>query len=272
LGVRIEILTYAGTPAHLTQAKKFRYTTTPLKAQPVDLVNTPLLGAKAVHFLATPEEIQRQVPELLSLRLRHGLQDRPFIIWEPFPAYCTPQHRHSFIEACKLVDVFSPNHHEMVALFEDKPSIDFSPRVLEQYALTFLPAVRPSTMAAIVIRAGKQGCLAVSSPAERVWLPAFYDDGSPKVVDPTGAGNAFLGGYMVGFHLNQDAVIASQYGSVTASFALEQIGLPIREDVKDQEYWNGVRVVDRLEQYKARLENAAEFQRKEQGAYFKSAA
>jgi sugar/nucleoside kinase (ribokinase family) len=258
LGVRIKILIRMNTLAHLRQAKKFRYTTTPLKAEPADLVNTPLLGAKAIHFLATPDEIQRQVPELLSLRLRHGFKNRPFIIWEPFPAYCTPHYRQSFIEACKFVDVFSPNHHEMASLFEDEPSMDFSPCVLEQYALEFLPAVRPSTMAAIIIRAGKQGCLAVSSPTKRVWLPAFYDDDSPKVVDPTGAGNAFLGGYMVGFHLTQDVVKASQYGSVTASFALEQTGLPTREDIKDQECWNRVRVVDRLEQYKARLEHAAE--------------
>ena len=84
------------------------------------------------------------------------------------------------------------------------------------------------------------------------WLPAYYQDGSPEVIDPTGAGNIFLGGYMTGWQLTKNIVVASCYGNVAASFALEQIGLPQREQ-QGVETWNGVSFTGRLLAYKERL-------------------
>jgi sugar/nucleoside kinase (ribokinase family) len=50
--------------------------------------------------------------------------------------------------------------------------------------------------------------------------------GSDKVVDTTGAGNAFLGGAAVGYLQHHDFSLAAAYGSVAASFAVETVGLP----------------------------------------------
>lgn len=46
------------------------------------------------------------------------------------------------------------------------------------------------------------------------------------MIDPTGAGNAFLGGAAMGFLEHGDFVKAAMYGSVAASFAVEVVGLP----------------------------------------------
>ena len=59
----------------------------------------------------------------------------------------------------------------------------------------------------IVVRAAEDGCLVVRSMVETEgrggdgevqvamkWLPAYYPTDSESVIDPTGAGNAFLGG------------------------------------------------------------------------------
>ena len=74
------------------------------------------------------------------------------------------------------------------------------------------------------------------------------------MVDPTGGGNCFLGGYMAGWLTTRDIDQAVQYGHVAASFALEQIGLPRQESTADgTEMWNGQYARERLEQYKARL-------------------
>ena len=75
------------------------------------------------------------------------------------------------------------------------------------------------------------------------------------MVDPTGAGNAFLGGYSIGYlQTGGDIEQAACYGSVAASFALEQVGMPKRID-GDEELWNGASVLDRLNEYRARQES-----------------
>ncbi|KAF2182553.1 pfkB family kinase [Zopfia rhizophila CBS 207.26] len=234
--------------------KTFQYTTEPLKPSPADLVDTPLLSAKAVHFLASPEEIQTQVPELLSLRDRQGITERPLIVWEPFPAACKTQNRQSLLDACKLVDIFSPNHLEITALFVEIIPKGFTPEKLEEYASEVLDSsVGPSGEGAVIIRAAEHGSLTMSRSTKAIWLPAFYEGGSSKVKDTTGAGNAFLGGYMAGWHIAQDVTEAACYGHVAASFALEQIGLPKYEQLGDEELWNGVSVMGRVEAYKMSL-------------------
>lgn len=65
-------------------------------------------------------------------------------------------------------------------------------------------------------------------------MPAFYPSPSintqaqnKKVVDTTGAGNAFLGGFSIGLHETGDEIEAAMYGIVAASLVCEQIGVPI---------------------------------------------
>jgi sugar/nucleoside kinase (ribokinase family) len=46
------------------------------------------------------------------------------------------------------------------------------------------------------------------------------------VVDVTGAGNAYCGGFLVGYLETDDIATAAMYGAVSASFAVEQFGIP----------------------------------------------
>ncbi len=47
------------------------------------------------------------------------------------------------------------------------------------------------------------------------------------VVDETGVGNAYCGAFVVGYlESGGDPVVGSQYGSVSASFTLAQVGVP----------------------------------------------
>jgi sugar/nucleoside kinase (ribokinase family) len=110
----------------------------------------------------------------------------------------------------------------------------------------------------IVIRAGEHGCLICDHDLKSTWLPPFYESGpegghNPRVVDPTGAGNAFLGGYAVGYLTTGDHIEAACYGTVAASFALEQVGVPVLVAGRDGETWNGERVLGRLEGYRRRV-------------------
>ncbi|RYP41627.1 hypothetical protein DL769_011548 [Monosporascus sp. CRB-8-3] len=78
--------------------------------------------------------------------------------------------------------------------------------------------------------------------------------GKGKVVDPTGGGNAFLGGLAVALARGKSLEEAAAGASVAASFAIEQVGVPVLgADAEGRETWNGVRVDERFEEFKTRL-------------------
>lgn len=210
--------------------KTFSYTTPPIRPTPQDLVGTPLLRAKAFHFFGRPEEITEQVPELLRLRsTTHPNLPKPFIVWEPLPSACTSSNLPAFLAALDHVDVFSPNHLELAAFFpeaQNLPEPVLLPQ-LETLGRRFVDAgIGASGTGTLVLRAGVDGALALRRGGATVRCPAFHAEGAQEVVDPTGAGNAFLGGYVAGWLREGDVRAALCYGAVASSFAIEQIGLP----------------------------------------------
>ncbi|KAL1637036.1 hypothetical protein SLS58_009476 [Diplodia intermedia] len=229
----------------------------------------------------------------------HRRRDPPIIIWEPRPPSCTAANLDAHARAaCRNADVFSPNHVELLALFGETRDDDdddddggggdaFDRGRVEACARRFLdaaaaaaagasdeggderaPAPEAAAMTAIVVRAGEHGCFfAVSADRSGCasWLPAYYDASSSKVVDTTGAGNAFLGAFAVAFHASSrrggggeggdDVREAAVRGSVAASFALEQVGLPEKGTtaVDGRELWNGEEFAWRLREYRRRV-------------------
>ncbi|KAI0117082.1 Ribokinase-like protein [Daldinia grandis] len=98
-------------------------------------------------------------------------------------------------------------------------------------------------------------------PGVERWLPAYHASSPDRVVDPTGGGNTFLGALAVALARGKSLEEAAAWGSVAASFAIEQVGTPTlgKTEVGDEdgkgggETWNGVRVNDRFEEFKDRL-------------------
>ncbi|KAI1102163.1 Ribokinase-like protein [Jackrogersella minutella] len=90
-------------------------------------------------------------------------------------------------------------------------------------------------------------------PGVERWIPAYHTDAS-KVVDPTGGGNTFLGGLAVALARGKTLEEAAAWGSIAASFAIEQVGTPVLgKDEEGLETWNEVRVDERFEEFKTRL-------------------
>ncbi|KAJ2970670.1 hypothetical protein NQ176_g8075 [Zarea fungicola] len=90
-------------------------------------------------------------------------------------------------------------------------------------------------------------------PGIQKWIPAYHQDAA-KVVDPTGGGNTFLGGMSVALARDEDVETAAIWGTVAASFAIEQVGPPILGKTDDgEETWNGERPLTRLREFQERL-------------------
>ncbi|KAJ5624855.1 hypothetical protein N7510_001164 [Penicillium lagena] len=258
--------------------KDFKYTTPVLAVQDSSIASTALLGSKVFHYLQAPHDIISRIESLLALRHKASITNRPLIIWEPAPPSCQPENLQTCLEAAALVDVFSPNHLELAAFFgeslspsssasasaSDKyPEKDKTKTRIDELALKFVDSgVGPSRNGLVLIRAGEHGCLLRSRTLPSpMWFPPFYDlssDSRPqkqhaKVIDPTGAGNAFLGAFAVGYVKTDGSVVeAACYGSVGASFALEQVGMPKKTEEGGEELWNGVTAFSRLREYMSR--------------------
>ncbi|PMD23314.1 pfkB family carbohydrate kinase-like protein [Hyaloscypha hepaticicola] len=88
-------------------------------------------------------------------------------------------------------------------------------------------------------------------PGLEMWLPAYFGkENAEMVVDPTGGGNGFLGGLAVALARGKEIQEAAAWGSVAASFAVEQVGMPILgKDEMGRETWNGALVEERLDEY-----------------------
>jgi adenosine kinase len=73
---------------------------------------------------------------------------------------------------------------------------------------------------ALVITKGEHGCSILTS-AGQVDIPAVPP---LRIVDPTGVGDAFRGGFMKGLVAGQPLVTCGRLGSVSATYALEHLG------------------------------------------------
>lgn len=243
--------------------RTYQRLTAPLVPTLADLTITGAVAADCFHFFETAAEMLRWLDRLRSVRRDAGVAKEPIVVWEPQAKACSPEMLEEHRAIAAGVAVFSPNHAELARFFPPHPSghpASFSREMVEEQARAFFPEewisettnspsrqVKHEQAPCIIIRCAEHGCYVRPPPSVRsspppdppasgTWLPPCHGPQSAdRVVDPTGAGNAFLGG--VAMSLLQrpgDWVRAARSGSVSASFAVECVGLP---DVAECDAW-----------------------------------
>ena len=171
----------------------------------------------------------------------------PIFVWEPVPDMCVPGELFNCYKALRNVDYVSPNHMELSSFYSRSGNIgdEIDREFVEQCAREFVDSgVGENGLGPVIVRCGKWGCCIVSNKSQPVWLPPYHQDSS-KVIDPTGAGNCFLGGFAVSIARGVGIEEAALAGSVAASFAVEQLGMP-KLSIDEEERWNGDTVRNRL--------------------------
>ena len=117
-------------------------------------------------------------------------------------------------EALRLfehTDIFSPNLEEGYSMFGGDTPQDLLKRMLDLGARI------------IALRMGQEGSLLVHGDSRlAVQVPAV----PVEAVDLVGAGNAYCGGFLVGWVETGDLITAGLYATVSASFLVQQVGLP----------------------------------------------
>ncbi len=131
------------------------------------------------------------------------------LLWEPWEIIYIPENLAGFSEAAPLFDIVSPNTTEVGWMLEE-----MSPE--KQAAMLFAHGVQ-----CLALRMGAAGSLA-GIHGDLHPIPAV----NAPVVDETGAGNSYCGGFLAGYVLSGgNALTAGRYGAVSATFALAQLGL-----------------------------------------------
>ncbi len=144
------------------------------------------------------------------------------LLWEPEQAFMTARNREAFIAALPLVDIVSPNLLEASLVY----GFDDPERLVRQMLADGAKVV--------ALRMGEAGSLVgVREMDALVRTPPVP---VAQIVDQTGAGNSYCGGFLVGWRRSGDPFIAACYGAVSASFTLEVTGVldTSREDLHEQ--------------------------------------
>ena len=148
------------------------------------------------------------------------------ILWEPMRVYMLTGDRHEFVKTLTHIDIVSPNLFEAQTMY----GIQNPNRLIE--------SMLNDGAKIIALRMDEQGSLVAShSQPQIIHIPATP---VPQVVDQTGAGNAYCGGFLVGLTRTKNLKEAGVYGAVSASFTLEQVGtIQVHPDIakiRDERY------------------------------------
>lgn len=157
--------------------------------------------ADACHVAPMPPPIQTElVRHLRAVGVR-------LISLDPHDEYIAG-HEEELLAILPFVDLFLPSRSEARLLYgRDAP---------EEAARAFA-AAGPR---AVAIKLGPEGSIVCAADGIDRHVPAVPAD----VVDPTGAGDAYCGGFLAAFGRWPDAVSAACHGAVSASFAVERRG------------------------------------------------
>ena len=178
-----------------------RHPATPL----VTDIPSEYLQGEAVHI--SPLDFKSQGQLLTTFRAASV----KIITLDPSPQYMNAnrlQDLHLFLDG---LTAFMPSEEELRQLFWGKTH-DLWEMAEELGSLG---------CQVIVVKRGKEGQLLYDANAKKRWeLPAY----ASRVADPTGAGDAFCGGFLAGYQQSGDVLRAAAFGNVSASLSMEGSG------------------------------------------------
>ncbi|KAF7731649.1 hypothetical protein EC973_008819 [Apophysomyces ossiformis] len=232
--------------------RDFEYQYPIIHTVPAHFPDAWIQSVRMLHIISSPARaisIVRAWRERESSNSQSDTLTPTQFIWEPVPWSCLAEEWEAFREAASYIDVVSPNHEEAASLLGASAADQIPAEECAQ-------RLREATHKVVVIRTGKKGCC-VATKDQMQWVPAYWEQ-MDHVRDVTGAGNTFCGGFAVGWvESRQDPVEACLYGSVSASFAVEQIGTPRYQPpsgAEEEEQWNdGPSPQERLQQLRLRM-------------------
>ena len=175
-------------------------------------IAVPAAAARATHLVLTAGEPRQNRAALAAFAHRR------LTLFDTIERELREQRR-QLLEILAHVDIVSINAAEVALLLgANAAATPTDPAALAQAGHGFLAARGPGTL---LLKRGAQGADVIDA-AGRTTIGAFP---APAVVDPTGAGDAFLGGVASALLRGAPLPDAVRWGCAVASFTVEAFGL-----------------------------------------------
>lgn len=178
----------------------------PLAVKPGDWPEN-LGNVAAVHLAPQPLATHLYVPPILREK---GVQ---LITVDPGERYMIPDRLPSIKSILSQIDVFLPSDMEVRSLFGDEFSLWQAAELFCSWGAKI-----------VAIKIGQQGVLLLDRQNGKRHLLPYHQTEDKRVIDVTGAGDAFCGGFLVGLQQSADPLLATQMGLVSASLTIEGYG------------------------------------------------
>lgn len=130
------------------------------------------------------------------------------ITLDPSPGYMNPTYWEEIPAMVTGLTAFLPSEEEVRALFHGRSSDLWE----------MMEALAAYGCELIVVKRGERGQLLYDAATRAKWeIPPY----PARLVDPTGAGDAFCGGFLAGYRRTYDPLQAALHGNVAASLVVE---------------------------------------------------
>jgi sugar/nucleoside kinase (ribokinase family) len=150
-----------------------------------------------------------------------------------------PQFQDTWNELLKKITIFLPSEEEFIRFFSLKAQ-----ESLGEY-IPYLKELSSRGPQIVGIKLGAKGVIIYDHKVDSIWhIPAYP---VKEIIDVTGCGDAFCGGFMANFVQDGDTFNSALHGIISASFNLEQYGVLHNFSIDKQ------RVVNRFNEYNAKL-------------------
>ena len=167
-----------------------------------DEITDDCLGMEGYHVAPMP--IQQQI-SVLERVYRQGV-----ISWDPYIySLFEEAGRKLAYQAMQYVDIFLPSQEEATAMFQSNDMLAAARSFADAGANVV--AIKMSTRGSL---------LYLKSTNEFFQIPIY----PCNAIDPTGAGDAYCGGFLTGYLETGDPISAACYGTVSASYVTEYVG------------------------------------------------
>ena len=196
--------TYVHSTPQQANSKEYE----PLAIRPSDWPSGFTNEVAAVHLAPLPLATHLHIPS----ELRDN--DIKLITLDPGERYMVPERLSDIKTMLPQIDVFLPSDMEVRSLFGDEFSLW---RAAELFNAWGAPLV--------VIKVGSRGILLYIGQTKRHYqLLPYHEPHDLRVIDVTGAGDAFCGGFIIGMLRTADPFQAANMGLAAASLVIEGYG------------------------------------------------
>ncbi len=184
-----------------------------------DLTRWSGLASKASYAHLAPGPLPCSRANASFLKRLRGDQ---IVITFDWPWWDWDQEAHTDLDLLQSLDFLLPSIEELSVHADALFNIDVTSQAEGQHVFDAARRLLALGPQGIGVKMGARGMRLLPN-AEQNWIqiPTY----PTRAVDPTGAGDAFCGGFLVGMAQTGDAVQAALYGSVSASFIIEDFGV-----------------------------------------------